>query len=358
MIRVTNLSKKFGGLEVLKDVNGQVNRGDIISVVGPSGTGKSTFLRCLNLLERPTGGRIEINGKNILAKDTDVPRLRQKVGMVFQSFNLFSHLTVLENLTLGPVKLRGKSRGEASQKALDLLEMVGLQDKAGNYPWEISGGQQQRTAIARCLALDPEVILFDEPTSALDPATTVEVVGVMRRLAREGMTMIVVTHDMELARTISNRIFYMDEGIIYEEGTPDKIFTAPEKEKTRAFIHGIRIVKYEIKKAGFDLYGLNGEIKAYCEKIISPRMVHKTLLLTEELLMLLEPPLTLRLEYFEKRDMLRLSLGSPKELISPLSQESGADELSRAIIGSIASNITGTRTGEGYELVMELKGHN
>jgi len=220
MIRTLNLSKHFGDLVVLKNITATIRKGEVISIIGPSGAGKSTFLRCLNLLETPTGGEIYIDEIPILAKKTDVPRIRQRMGMVFQSFNLYNHLTVLENLTIGPVKLLGKKQDEASKKAIELLRMVGLAEKAGNYPAELSGGQKQRAAIARCMAMDPEILLFDEPTSALDPTMVSEVLSVIRRLSKEGMTMVIVTHEMEFARNISTRIFYMDECGIYEEGPP------------------------------------------------------------------------------------------------------------------------------------------
>ena len=240
MIAVEHLSKRYGDVTVLQDISAQIARGEVISVIGPSGTGKSTFLRCLNLLEEPSGGRISIDGVDALAPGADVPRLRQKMNMVFQSFNLFAHLRVLENLTLAPMRLKGVPRAEAEAKARELLKLVGLGAKADAFPEELSGGQKQRVAIARCLAMEPEVILFDEPTSALDPTMVSEVLSVIRRLAKEGMTMIIVTHEMDFARDVSNRVFYMDEGLIYEEGTPEQIFGNPVKARTRAFIHRVR----------------------------------------------------------------------------------------------------------------------
>jgi polar amino acid transport system ATP-binding protein len=240
MIQVRNLSKHFGDLVVLKDVSADIQKGEIISVIGPSGTGKSTFLRCLNLLESPTGGSILIDGVPILTRGANVPKVRQKMGMVFQSFNLYAHLSVLDNLTLGPIKLLHKQRAEAERHALELLKLVGLAEKASAFPDELSGGQKQRVAIARCMAMEPEILLFDEPTSALDPTMVSEVLAVIRRLAREGMTMVIVTHEMDFARNLSSRVFYMDEGLIYEEGTPEQIFDHPCKEKTRAFINRIR----------------------------------------------------------------------------------------------------------------------
>ena len=203
MIRVEHLSKKFGSLTVLEDINVEIKKGEVISIIGPSGTGKSTFLRCLNLLEIPTSGKIYIDEVDILDKNTDVPKIRQKMGMVFQSFNLFNHLSVLDNLTIGPIKLLEKKKEDAEKKAIELLKMVGLAEKADSFADELSGGQKQRVAIARCLSMDPEIILFDEPTSALDPTMVSEVLAVIRRLAKEGMTMAIVTHEMDFARDVS-----------------------------------------------------------------------------------------------------------------------------------------------------------
>jgi len=273
MITVKNLSKSFGDVRVLKDVNVTISKGEIISVIGPSGTGKSTFLRCLNLLEMPGGGSIEIDGIPLLGKTTHVPRLRQKMGMVFQSFNLYAHLSVLENLTIGPIKLLKKNRKEANGKAIELLKLVGLAEKANSFPEELSGGQKQRVAIARCMAMNPEILLFDEPTSALDPTMVSEVLAVIRKLAREGITMIIVTHEMDFARTISHRVLYMDEGIIYEEGPPEVIFSNPKREKTRAFIHRIRSMHYHISSKDYDLYAMNGEMETFCEKHMLPKLV-------------------------------------------------------------------------------------
>lgn len=286
MIKIEHLSKTYGNLAVLKDVNAEIKKGEVISIIGPSGTGKSTFLRCLNLLETPSGGDIYIDGGNIFPKKVKTSRIRLKMGMVFQSFNLFEHLSVLDNITLGPVKLLKKTKTDAEKKAVELLQVVGLAEKMNAYPDELSGGQKQRVAIARCLAMEPEIILFDEPTSALDPTMVSEVLGVIRRLAKEGMTMVIVTHEMRFARDISTRVFYMDEGIVYEEGTPEQIFNHPEKEKTKAFINRIRSFSYHIGNARFDLYQMNAEIESFCEKhFLSYQQRHDILLILEETLM-------------------------------------------------------------------------
>jgi len=236
VIRVENLHKYFGELEVLRGINTNVKKGEVVCVIGPSGSGKSTFLRCLNLLEMPTKGEIYIEGLSITDPKNDVNKLRQRMGMVFQQFNLFPHMTAVENLTLAPIKLKGLSDREAREKAVGLLEKVGLSDKADVYPAQLSGGQKQRVAIARALAMDPDIMLFDEPTSALDPEMVGEVLEVMKQLAQEGMTMVVVTHEMGFAREVGDRILFMDEGIIAEEGTPDVIFNNAQNDRTKAFL--------------------------------------------------------------------------------------------------------------------------
>ena len=236
MIDVIDLKKTFGDLEVLKGINVTINKGDIVVVIGPSGSGKSTFLRCLNLLETPTKGNIVIDDMHLTEKDFDVDAMRKRVGMVFQHFNLFPHLTILENVTLAPIRHKMMTEEQAKEKAMELLNRVGVGDKADNYPAQLSGGQKQRVAIARSLALSPEVMLFDEPTSALDPEMVGEVLEVMKQLAQEGMTMVVVTHEMGFAREVANRVFFMDGGGILEEGTPEQIFDHPQEERTKAFL--------------------------------------------------------------------------------------------------------------------------
>ena len=239
MIKIEKLCKNYDKLEVLKGIDAQVNKGDIIAIIGPSGSGKSTFLRCINKLEEPTGGHIYIKNQDIMSDDTDINLIRQKVGMVFQHFNLFPHKTVMENLTLAPMKLKNISQGEAEKKALILLEKVGLKDKASAYPNQLSGGQKQRIAIARALAMEPEVMLFDEPTSALDPEMIKEVLDVMRELAQEGMTMLIVTHEMGFAKNVANRIFFMDRGTILEDTTPTELFSNPKHERTQEFLNKV-----------------------------------------------------------------------------------------------------------------------
>ena len=239
MINVENLSKNFGDLKVLKNISTTINKGEIISIIGPSGSGKSTFLRCINKLEEPTEGHIYIDGMNLMDKNTDINKIRERVGMVFQHFNLFPNMTVLENLTLSPIMVKKESKEEAEKYASYLLEKVGLSDKASSYPTQLSGGQKQRIAIARALAMKPEVILFDEPTSALDPEMIKEVLDVMRDLAKEGMTMLIVTHEMGFARNVGNRILFMDNGEIIEDCSPKDFFENPTNERIKDFLNKV-----------------------------------------------------------------------------------------------------------------------
>lgn len=236
MIYVNNLHKHFGSLQVLNGIDIHVNKGECVCVIGPSGSGKSTFLRCLNLLEQPTDGTITVDGVTITNPKVKIDEFRRDCGMVFQQFNLFPHLTILDNVTLSPIKLGIMTKEEAEKKAMELLNRVGVGDKASNYPVQLSGGQKQRVAIARALCLNPNVMLFDEPTSALDPEMVGEVLDVMKQLAQEGMTMVVVTHEMGFAREVANRVVFMDGGVIVEEGTPADIFDHPQHERTQSFL--------------------------------------------------------------------------------------------------------------------------
>jgi hypothetical protein len=239
VINITNLYKNFGDLEVLKNISTEIKKGEIISIIGPSGSGKSTFLRCINKLEEPSSGHIYIDGMDLMDKNTDINKVRERVGMVFQHFNLFPNMTVLDNLTLSPIMVKKESKEEAEKYALSLLEKVGLSDKANSYPTQLSGGQKQRIAIARALAMKPEVILFDEPTSALDPEMIKEVLDVMRELAKEGMTMLIVTHEMGFARNVGNRILFMDKGEIIEDCSPKEFFENPTNERIKDFLNKV-----------------------------------------------------------------------------------------------------------------------
>lgn len=239
MIKVCNLQKSFGDNHVLKGIDYEIKQGEKIVIIGPSGSGKSTFLRCLNLLEQPTGGDIYFEGKCITDKKCNVNKVRENMGMVFQHFNLFNNLTILDNITLAPKKLKKLSKEEAEKKAIELLKKVGLEDKADAYPSQLSGGQKQRVAIVRSLAMNPDVMLFDEPTSALDPEMVGEVLQVMKELAEQGMTMVVVTHEMGFAREVADKVIFMDQGYIIEEGSPEQIFTQPKDERLQQFLKAV-----------------------------------------------------------------------------------------------------------------------
>ncbi|HWP50437.1 MAG TPA: amino acid ABC transporter ATP-binding protein [Clostridia bacterium] len=284
MISIKNLKKAYPNVIPLKGVSAEIEKGEVISIIGPSGTGKSTLLRCLNLLETPTAGDILVDGQNIMAKGTDISAVRRKMGMVFQSFNLFSHLTIIENIMLGPVDLLKLSRQEAYDEGMRLLETVGLSQKALNYPDELSGGQKQRVAIARALAMKPEILLFDEPTSALDPTMVGEVLAVIRSLAREGLTMMIVTHEMKFARDVSTRVFYMDEGEIYEDGTPEQIFDNPKRERTKAFVRRLKTFEREISSPAFDFIEVSTALEEFGRRQILPqRQINSLQLVFEEL---------------------------------------------------------------------------
>lgn len=271
MIQIKHLSKTFQNpdgstITVLKDVNCEIEKGEVISIIGPSGTGKSTFLRALNMLEPPTTGEIIVDGENITAPSYPLDKLRRKMGMVFQSFNLFEHKTVLENIIYAPMELLKISEAQAKEEAMELLKKVGMAQKADVFPSSLSGGQKQRVAIARSLAMHPEVILFDEPTSALDPTMVGEVLSVIRQLAKSGLTMLIVTHEMRFARDVSTRIFFMNEGIIYEDGTPEQIYEHPVHSATKAFVNRIQKLVYEIDSDNYDFLQIHTDINRFCIK--------------------------------------------------------------------------------------------
>jgi His/Glu/Gln/Arg/opine family amino acid ABC transporter permease subunit len=337
MIRIEHLKKVYPNVTPLKDVNGTICRGDVVTIIGPSGTGKSTLLRCLNRLEVPTEGKITVFGKDIGKKETDIGAVRQRMGMVFQNFNLFPHLTVIENIMLAPVELKGTERQAAYENAVRLLKSVGLAEKALSYPSELSGGQKQRVAIARTLAMDPEIVLFDEPTSALDPTMVGEVLSVIRSLAARGLTMMIVTHEMKFARDVSSRIFYMDEGIIYEEGTPEKIFDAPERRKTRAFIKRLKVEEIHITSQDYDFIGVNETIRLFGEKhMLAPKMIMNMQRVFEELMAQCTIPklgqtfdLTTLIEYREENGELDMQFLWKGEQFNPFT---GGDELSLKVV--------------------------
>ena len=322
LLRIMHLRKSYGGLDVLRDINVDIHRGEVISIIGPSGTGKSTFLRCLNLLEQPTNGSIIVDGEDILAKGYPVNRLRQKMGMVFQSFNLFEHKTVLENVIFAPCQLRHVPDEKAREEGLALLRKIGLAEKADVYPSSLSGGQKQRVAIARALAMKPDVILFDEPTSALDPTMVGEVLSVIRQLAKEGMTMLIVTHEMKFAHDVSTRIFFMYDGYIHEDGSPKQIFENPVHSATKAFIQRIRKEVFEIEGPDFDFLGMHSTMGAFCHKYGITEKLEKAEMLTDKMLddvMANYRPITVRITHSEQSVVTALDFMVEKMTATPLS---------------------------------------
>lgn len=340
IISVSHLAKYYDDLKVLTDVNAEVRKGEVISIIGPSGTGKSTLLRCLNLLEESSGGSICIDGQDILAKGADVPALRQKMVMVFQSFNLFNHMSIIDNVTFAPILLHGLDRTKAEAKAMELLDMVGLAQKAEAFPSELSGGQKQRIAIARALAMDPEIILFDEPTSALDPSMVSEVLGVIKSLAAKGMTMMVVTHEMRFARDISNRVFYMDQGIIYEDATPEQIFEHPVGERTKVFINRIRECSYTVE-AQNDFYGMMGQFVNFGQRHnFSRAALDNVNHIIEEGLQILGSAegTKIVLSYSEKTQDMEIKISTPSAVPSDVLDIS-ENAISAAILRSICTDV-------------------
>lgn len=361
IIKIDKLRKSYGDLHVIKDITTQIQKGEVVSIIGPSGTGKSTFLRCLNLLEKPDGGRIEVCGVEVTAKKAPVCAVRQKMGMVFQNFCLFDHLTVLENLMVGPMKLKHVSKEAAAAKGRELLQTVGLASKENAYPKQLSGGQKQRVAIARCLAMDPEIILFDEPTSALDPTMVSEVLGVIRRLASEGMTMLIVTHEMGFAHDVSTRIFYMDEGGIYEDGSPAQVFDAPLREKTRAFIHRIRNFRYAVADKTYDAYQMNTAITQFCNRHFFPaqRVQALHLLAEESLVLLLEAGvkgIQVGIDFMEKDQETSIFFEYAEGYPSLQAASQQSDGLGMTIIQGLTSSVHEEVTQAGnHKTTLKLK---
>ena len=338
MIKIEHLRKEYSNVTPLKDVSVEIHDGDVISVIGPSGTGKSTLLRCINQLEKPTSGRIWVDDQEITDPACDMNKVRQKMGMVFQSFNLFGHKTVIENIMLAPMDLLGKSKQKAYDTGMQLLRTVGLAQKALNYPDELSGGQKQRIAIARTLAMDPDVILLDEPTSALDPTMVGEVQAVIRELAKTGKTMMIVTHEMNFAKAISNRVFYMDEGGIYEDGSPEQIFFHPQRENTRRFVRRLLVLELNIESRDYDFLGMAGEIRVWSEKNqIAPKLVNRIQLVFEEVMGILLPALNVphiqaACEYSEQTEQVEwtFSYGGPR-----LDATASGDEIAVSLVRGI-----------------------
>ena len=343
MIELIHLEKKYENATPLADVNAVINDGDIISIIGPSGTGKSTLIRCINMLERPTGGQILLDGEDITAPGYDLTKVRKRMGMVFQSFNLFGHLTVIENLMMAPMDILKKSKQDAYDTGIALLQRVGLSGREFQYPDQLSGGQKQRVAIARTLAMDPDVILLDEPTSALDPTMVGEVQAVIRDLAGSGKTMLIVTHEMSFAKAICNRVFYMDQGGIYEDGPPKQIFDHPQKELTRRFIRKLKVLELEIGDDTYDLLGAVSEIDNYCSKNeVPPRTRYRIRLAFEELIQqILVPsgkvyPIRFTAEYSEISDETEIKVEYGGEKANP---ENMGNELSYTMLKQSLNNI-------------------
>ena len=348
MIKIEHLRKEYPNVTPLEDVNAEINKGDVISIIGPSGTGKSTLLRCLNQLEKPTSGTVTFDGEVITDPKCKMEQIRRKMGMVFQSFNLFANLNIIENIMAAPVKLLGRSRQEAYDEGMELLKRVGLAEKALNFPDELSGGQKQRVAIARAIAMRPEMILFDEPTSALDPTMVGEVLQVIRGLAKEGMTMMIVTHEMKFARDVSTRVFYMDEGGIYEEGTPEQIFDAPQKEKTRIFIKRLKQLPLTVENADFDYISYAAQLENFAkENTLSDRTARSLQLVFEEAV---TQNIAMRKDVFPINVMAELS-ETDESIVLEATYGGGkfdpvkdGDEISSALVKSAS-----TMTGHSFE---------
>ncbi len=361
MIELIHLKKSYDSGTPLKDVNAVINDGDVISIIGPSGTGKSTLIRCMNLLEKPTAGKVIVDGVDITAPGYDAKQIRLKMGMVFQSFNLFEHLTVIENIMLAPMELLHKSKQEAYDDGMRLLRQMELADWALSYPDELSGGQKQRVAIARTLAMDPKIILFDEPTSALDPTMVRNVESIIHDLAKSGKTMLIVTHEMRFARSICNRVFYMDEGGIYDDGTPEEIFDHPTKENTRRFIRQLKIMEVNIDRRDFDFRKLYETLHTYCFKnqIAARTGLHISLTLEELIQQILmprleDPKIRVSIEYSEQKDQTMITVQYNGERFDPADSD---NQLSYTLVRHSVRSIHHEAISDGEftnQVVMEI----
>ena len=353
MIELQHVEKRYPNVTPLKDVCAEIQDGEVISIIGPSGTGKSTLLRCMNRLETPTAGKIILDGEDITASGCRLSAVRQKMGMVFQNFNLFNTLTVIENVVAAPMDLKKVSKDEAWKEGMRLLRTVGLADRAYSYPDELSGGQKQRAAIARALAMDPSVILLDEPTSALDPTMVGEVQAVIRQLTVLGKTMIIVTHEMAFAKAISTRIFYMDEGVIFEAGTPEQIFDHPQKEKTRRFIRRLKVLELEIGSRTYDFLDMMSRIAEYgVRNQLPPQLTGHIQLVFEELVhqlilpKLRKPEIRITIEYAADEEKAAMTVLYGSEPFNPLTSE---DTLSLSVLKGITKDRQYSENSEGPE---------
>lgn len=360
MIEIKHLTKSYtqpdgSTIQVLKDINCHISKGEVVSIIGPSGTGKSTLLRCMNGIEKASSGEIIFDGENILSPQTNMNHVRQKLGMVFQNFNLFENLTILQNVTIAPIKLLKMSKEDAEQYGLELLRSVGMADKANVYPSTLSGGQKQRVAIARCLSMKPDCILFDEPTSALDPTMVSEVLSVIRRLANQGMTMIIVTHEMQFARDVSSRIIFLSQGYICEDGTPEQIFSHPQQEETQIFIMHTQRLHFELADENADVYQLHSELTEFCLKHSLQHQLFNMQLMLEELLMETGSkarPATIDVLYSEKDGTLQIQIRL-KSLHQSLLN--AMNEYSRAIVNNLSTNLCEEITNEGVLIKLNPK---
>ena len=346
LIVIDHLRKEYPKATPLVDVCATVESGDVISIIGPSGTGKSTLLRCLNRLEDPTSGSIVVDGEDVTSPRCDVTLVRRKMGMVFQSFNLFQNLDMLDNVCAAPMRVLKMPKDQARARGMELLDRVGLADKAESFAEELSGGQQQRAAIARALAMEPQILLLDEPTSALDPTNVAEVLAVIRSLAGSGMTMLIVTHEMRFARSVSNRVLYMDEGGIYEEGTPEQIFLNPQREKTRQFIRHLKTLEFVIPTTDVDYGSLLAKIERFgADAAMSPQTSHRLLIVFEEVVSqsilpaaregACELPLTVQIEHAEEPESISMRLRWGGQGFDPLAQ---SDKFSSTLIASYSKS--------------------
>ena len=356
ILKIQSLRKQIGDVSVLNGVDCEIREGEIISVIGPSGCGKSTFLRCLNALERPTSGQVLLHGQDIFAPGTDLTAVRAKVGMVFQELNIFPHLSVLDNVMLGPLKIRKMDPDQAREEAIRLLRMVGLGEKLNKMPAELSGGQKQRVEIARCLAMDPEVILLDEATSALDPTMKTEVLSVIRDLAKLGRTMIVVTHELRLARDVSTRVLFMHRGSIVEEGTPEQVFDHPVQVLTQAFVSNLRSLVFDIDTPDYDLYQLNGEIEWFCQRNTLGRRYVSLELIVEEMLTKMMPfsgPIRICISCKEMSQEVTIEM-EQERFSSQIVGREGTDEISLMLLQGLCSSITEEQRGTTRVVRLEV----
>lgn len=362
LLKIEHLRKVYDDVIPLTDVSLEVEEGEVISIIGPSGTGKSTLLRCINQLASPTSGTVIFDGEIITDPDCDIAKVRRKMGMVFQQFNLFANRNIIDNIIAAPMKLLKKPRDEAYIEGMDLLERIGLGDKAERYPDELSGGQQQRVAIARAVAMKPKILLFDEPTSALDPTMVAEVLGLIRALGREGMTMLIVTHEMRFARDVSTRVLYMDEGGIYEDGTPEEIFEHPRREKTRRFIQRLRTMEKEIGSSkDFDFLGTLTDIEGFGrENALPPIKIRNLQLAYEETMQIIAPhlnesnsgyPIRMVVEYAEGDGRISVGIRYGGDRFDPLKN---GDELPGKLIKGIAARVEHRFDEEENRLEIEL----